>query len=197
MKLLILSFFIGYSVPLFAVDNEVSCIDGNGTNTEHLTQTGLVFSEQSFWHRWSTYFAGIKDVPIQIASTSKFYKEKTKENKREIEELIHKNCERIGGKIVKGTMNDFTRSNISYAGICVRDKSILSDPSVKYSLVHTKGRAVYTDEKEALSVELKLQCQKDYNGELILEPKEINTYLEVSSYAAVCKSRNSNSSNSK
>ncbi len=192
MKVLILSIFITFSFPLYAIENDVVCPFGNGTNTELLTHTGLVFSEQSFWHRWTTYFAGIEDVPIQIASSSKFYKDKKNENKEKVEQLIHTNCARIGGKIIQGTMKDFTRSNISYAGICVRDKDFLNDPYVKYTLVHTKGRAVWSDEQDVLKSNLKSQCEDEHNGELILEAKEINTYLEVSSYAAICKSKISN-----
>lgn len=194
MKIFTLILLFLISIPVFPEtteeDDMVHCLQRNGTNTSFGTQTGLVFAEQDWWHKFKTLLAGVEDIPVQLVSVSKFYKNKSEKEKKEVYELIKENCMKIGGKLIEESIHDFTRGPISYGGICIRDKKILEDNSVKYVMVRSKGRAIYGSMKDKIIADVAMKCKNEYQGEIIHEIKEVTDYLDIFQFAGVCKINN-------
>lgn len=194
MKLIIFILLFLISIPVFPEtteeDDMVHCLQRNGTNTSFGTQTGLVFAEQDWWHKFKTLLAGVKDIPVQLVSVSKFYKNKNENKKEDVKALIKNNCMKIGGRIINDSINDFsydTGGPISFGGICIRDKNILKDKSVEYVLVSSSGRVVFGSMRDELIAEVVNNCRNNYNGEIIQEVEAVIKYFEFYKFAGVCK----------
>ena len=188
MKNLTLVIFLLFSNITIQADGTVECVQENRKMQDFGTVTGLVLSEQSWWYKFQTFLSSAKDVPIQLISVSKFYKKKGKEEKKAVLQTVKDDCSRIGGKVITESIQDFTQGAIAFGGICIRDKILLKDKNVKYSIVHSTGYASTGSMKQALISKASSQCIQEHQGQIIGKIKKITRYLDnFYSYAGICK----------
>ena len=189
MKNIAVSLFLLFSNITIQADGIVKCIQENREMQDFGTVTGLVLSEQSWWYKFQTFLSSAEDVPIQLISVSKFYKNKGKEEKKAVLQTVKDDCSRIGGKIITESIHDFTQGPIAFGGICIRDKILLKEKNVKYLIVHSTGYASSGSMKQALASKASNQCTQEHQGQIIGKMSKVTRYLDnFYSYAGICLS---------